>query len=1234
MGAAAGVTLAAYPDCDTATVDEKIEWVYRADGTGEYQDEIFSKVLTEKGRRDSRTLSLSFMLPYSKIEIYRLEIIAPTGEVRPVDVAANSSESIDDSQMALNIYDPNDRLLKVNIPSLDIGDVVHTIVRDTTERPYIGGQAADENLFEGRAYIRHLVYEIRSPKDRPLAKVALRDEVPNKVAYQERPTPDGGLVHRWEVSDVPRMFDESSEPSYMEILQRLYVSTMSSWREVSTWYWNLARPHLDATSQELKAEVGELTANASSDDDKIQSLFYYVSKNIRYMGLTPERDRPGFEPHDVRLTFEKKYGVCRDKAALLVEMLRLAGLDAYPVLISVDAQKDPDVPNPFFDHAIVAVASGRGGYKLMDPTDEHTRRLLPDYDDDRSYLVCRPEGETLMRSPVQPSEGNMMRLETTGVLTAGGVLQARSTLTFEGVNDDSYRSAFAHMNSQEVLQFFETRLKRSQSGARISSLKLTPENVLDTSSTLQATIELTISGLTAAGDRFSVLTLPWIGKDFGVINYLLDGAGLDARKYPLRTSVTCGSEETLSIRLAQEYTGTVSLPSPSSVEDESLAYGQDVGVHDDVLVCHREFKLKNVAFSPEQYLKLKQTLKLMDFDDRKSPVLAISGNVPPPPAVAQSEAPGSDSNARILDDRQEVNIKDGHDCVIKVSYKKQILSYEGKVQEAEVKVKFDPACESVRLTKGLVISKGGARQEISPKEIQVMDDGWNASAKRYTGGKVLVANLPGIDIGSTIEVAYEISVHDKPFVYGSESFRLRDLLDRKTFVLSAPSSLPIRTTVDGPPGSVKGTEREDKGIRTFQWQVETVGPAPSESDLPPAWLYEARVDYFAGDAGSDLEALADTMLKRSSESAQAGEIARGLKAHSESRLASIEAIRDFVAKSIRQAGPYFGELPLGELSSADRTLSDGYGHAADRAILLYAMLKSVGFDPEFVLASQLPAIPAMSERVAAFPSLSEFRTPLVRVVLDGQAYYLNDTDQYAELGSTPSDGRLGLDLSTQAIQTINAVQGCSDGIKADYSLRIAEDGSARFGVALRYFGDNYDKAKRYFAELPPQERRLYFQQLVSGVAQGARPEGDLTTDFGTYPGVESYAVTMDNFAVVDGSYMYFNLPLSPTLFKIDADTRTLPYFISRSSETEGSVSLELPQGFSAVLVAPPSQDSVAPDGCGRVVIAERPTDRGFEYTFKLEASPTIVDAKDYPTLLSLEASLEQRSSRTFLLKRE
>src|SRR5471030_147832 len=191
------------------------------------------------------------------------------------------------------------------------------------------------------------------------------------------------------------MFAESSMPPYENVLQRVLVSTTPDWRDVSKWYWTLSKPHLDATSPELQKAVSDLTAGAKTDMDKAKVLFYYVSQKIRYMGLTPEKDQPGFESHDVGMTFGKKYGVCRDKAALLVSMLRIAGLDAYPVLVNVGSKKDREVPDAGFNHAIVGVELKKGEYVLMDPTDEHARDLLPCSDGDQSYLVARPEGEEI-----------------------------------------------------------------------------------------------------------------------------------------------------------------------------------------------------------------------------------------------------------------------------------------------------------------------------------------------------------------------------------------------------------------------------------------------------------------------------------------------------------------------------------------------------------------------------------------------------------------------------------------------------------------------------------------------------------------------------------------------------------------------------------------------------------------------------------------------------------------------
>src|SRR5207302_7650673 len=70
------------------------------------------------------------------------------------------------------------------------------------------------------------------------------------------------------ISNVPRIFEEPSMPPYEMTLQRLFVSTTPDWPSVSKWYWELSKPHLEATSPEMTKTVQELTAGASSDLDR------------------------------------------------------------------------------------------------------------------------------------------------------------------------------------------------------------------------------------------------------------------------------------------------------------------------------------------------------------------------------------------------------------------------------------------------------------------------------------------------------------------------------------------------------------------------------------------------------------------------------------------------------------------------------------------------------------------------------------------------------------------------------------------------------------------------------------------------------------------------------------------------------------------------------------------------------------------------------------------------------
>ncbi len=1232
VSAAAGITLKAYPNCDTAVVDQRSVRVYRADGTGECQDETYTKILTEKGRRGSTTMSFSYDIPYTSVQVVKLEILDPDGTAHPVDVAANSRDSIDQSQMESNIYDPDSRVLTVNIPHLGIGQIIHSVVRTTIERPIIAGEFADDELFEGDSFIRHISLVIHGPAAKPLVKIALRNEVPGTVKASTATEADGGLVYRWEVSDVPRMFDEPDMPPAIVVLQHLSVSTTPSWKDVSRWYWNISKAHLEAVSPQLKEKVATLIAGKTDDMAKIKALFYYVSRNIRYMGITPEKDRPGFEPHDVSMTFSRKYGVCRDKAALLVSMLRLAGFPAYPVLESYGVKKDPDIPNPDFNHAIVAIDRGAAGYLLMDPTDENTRDLLPALEGNQSYLVCRPEGDVLRTTPVNDPNLNLMRINTTASMDANGRIVAKSHLEFDGINDNAYRQTLLQMKRDERWRVFEAIVKHAIPGAIIQSLEIHPDNLLDAATPLSVDMTFAVPSAAAFGRSCALVDVPWVGNRTGIINFILRGAGLDHRKYPLDTLVTCGISEHVTLHLDRRFVGALSLPKCEPEHDECLDYQRSYSLKDGTLVCDRELKTKLVEFSPAEYLRLKRILAVMDTDDRKAPLLELASG----PALAGTLSPGGVlpppvSDTHIVDVQKDLVVKDAHDATLTVHYVKKVLTYSGKKREAEVKIPYNPATEEVHLVSATVTAADGHKETIAPEELNIMDQGWDSSAKRYTGGKILVASLPGVEIGSVIDLTYRVRIHDRPYLSGVESFQLGDVCDSKTFRLTAPAELPILRHDEALTGVVQATAVRSGPLQIHEWQGKHLPATPTEWSTPPDWAFRPSVSFVIGNPAHYLDLLEHDLVAHAMKDTRAAAVAKSLAGKAKSPEGAILAIRNYVATSVRLAGPSFDDLPLSELSDADTTLADGYGHGADRAILLYGMLRTAGFKPRFVLASGLPALGSFERDNEHLALLGEFHDVLVQVPMASHVVYLNDTDQYAHLGATAHDGAMGILLTNGTPLVVKAAPGAKSKSEEDYAISVSGGGRTRIAITRRFYGTVYGAQKKFFTELPPEQRDRYFQEVVASVSQGARPVGGLVTRFDRYPGIESFTVDVDSYAIHDGQYLYFDLPASFRLFPTATDLRAQPFYLPTAVSRIVHSEITFPSKDWRVLISPGSRKAAAVDHSGGVRIVSRDEPGRLVIDHTLSIKPSIVAAADYPALVTLENSLENESSRAIVI---
>ncbi len=1274
VAAAQTVTGDRYPNAEVVHLDQRTWIRYQADGTYVQWYESYVKILTEKGRRQYKSVSSSFTIPYNTTRFTVVEVIRSDGTALAVDIDTNSREMVEQSQMDSNIYNPNDRVLRVSIPEVNVGDVVHFIMSDDFTKARMPGTWSDYVTLEGTEPIRHLEYTVVAPKELPLKSVVLKAEIPGTITSS---TEDAGaeIVYTWVAADVPRAFEEPQMPKLYTQAQRLLISTLPDWETVSRWYWNLSEPHIENTTPEMGDKVKELVKGIDDKQKKIETIFQWVSQDIRYLGITAEKDAPGYEPHPASMTFERRSGVCRDKAALLVAMLRLAGFEAFPVLIMNGPKKDPEVPQPYFNHAISAVRMKDRTYQLMDATDESTRDLFPAYLNNQSYLVATPEGETLLTSPITPAGKNMMHIVTSASLDDRGDLKAHSVLRFEGINDNAYRGFFSRSSPEEIRQYLERIIKRIAPGGVLTAYDMVPANMLDTTRGLVANISFEVKNYLIRGTDTLMLPLVRMGGSIGMVNFITREMGLKERRYPYVTDVACGIDETFTLDLGQSVGKAVSPPTFLDVDNEGATWKRSVTVAGGIMTSSNVFALKLPEYSPQEYRALKQTLAGIDEDARKMPV--FSSEILSTTQGEQQWYEAYRPDAVILDEVVEFDVEDASNWTETKKVKMQVLTYAGKKRYSDLYVRYNPVWEEVKIESAVVTSPSGGVKVIEDKEMNVMDAAWAADAPRYPGSKILVVSLPGVVEGSIIEYTIirkktgrelfsingEFCLLDQERIENERgassttstvdgALRYREPIGSKTLRIKIPEGMHLvisgddaaeSALLDLPVAEVHRDMLRDGPKVIYEFTASDVPPVMEEALLPPWYSFNPMIFASSGTWNRYAQAVRTTLEKAASSQKKTEALARDLIAGVDQDDMKILRIRDFVAKNIKPIDVAFGELPLSYASPADRTLTDGYGNSADRAIVLLAMLRAAGFEPELVLASWVSPVERLKQPLYRFVLPEWFSDVLVRVGYDGRRVYLNDTDQYAALGNTRNANHPGLVLKSGEFETIlNASADLDDRTDVTIRMELGKQGDVVLKKTRTLYGQDFASFNKRFREMPPEERSRHHQELVSAISKQAVAQGEYRTDYQSYPGIEEFSLSAQAYATRQGTYLYLDLPgLVGSLEGVNTEMRKNPIF--RSSYHKGEISLEvlLPAGVESVQVLPPEKLTLQVKGSGAIdletMVVYREGDSEpsvVKIRQRLDLAPALIQAEGYPELLEANRILSYPGSRMVVVEME
>ncbi len=423
-------------------------------------------VRTEHGAEDNKEFDVRYTPGSEDVEIRQARVYRPSGGTGPVEVLeAAERDDVDLSEPWYGLYYDN-RAEVVRFDGLRAGDVleVQYVVEDVSAENQMADYFGDLQTIGETVPVRRWEYTLLAPASRPIYSNTPR------VPGLARTVTDKGdeRVYAFAARDVAAIDAEPAMPGLAEIAPYLHVSTYASWDEVGAWYWRLVEEQL-APDDELRRAARAVVTPKDDDRARVRAIHDLVVTGTRYVGL--EFGIHGFKPYKVTQVLARRFGDCKDKASLLVAMLREVGVDADLVLLRTRRggviDREP-ASLAAFDHAIAYVP------KLdlyLDGTAEFSGVTeLPNQDQGVMVLRVGPRGTRLTQTPVLPSSDNRVERRWRVDVAAGGDARIDEDLRIRGQAAADWREHY--QTPGERRERYGRVWEERNPGARLVSLEM------------------------------------------------------------------------------------------------------------------------------------------------------------------------------------------------------------------------------------------------------------------------------------------------------------------------------------------------------------------------------------------------------------------------------------------------------------------------------------------------------------------------------------------------------------------------------------------------------------------------------------------------------------------------------------------------------------------------------------------------------------------------------------------
>ena len=255
---------------------------------------------------------------------------------------------------------------------------------------------------------------------------------------------DGKDVYTWSLTNLKARIDEPmtsiTKPDYplVELAPNNFAvgdtkGSCESWKEIGMWTQTLIDGK-DNLPEATIAKMKEITANCTSDFEKVKKVYEYMQQKTRYVSI--QVGIGGWQPFDAATVDKYSYGDCKALSNYTKALLTSIGIKSYYVLAHAKSGSnniDASFPSNQFTHALVCVPMVQDTIWL-----ECTSQRLPcgfngDFTDDRDVLLVNGADSRLVHTKAYPAAENCINRHSSVRFTDGATGNAEVKTRYNGI---------------------------------------------------------------------------------------------------------------------------------------------------------------------------------------------------------------------------------------------------------------------------------------------------------------------------------------------------------------------------------------------------------------------------------------------------------------------------------------------------------------------------------------------------------------------------------------------------------------------------------------------------------------------------------------------------------------------------------------------------------------------------------------------------------------------------------